>query len=209
MSDEAKGADGAPVGTTDGGTQESKTQTADGGGDQSVKFETYDKAMRSLSATKSERDELKERLARLEQEKLEAEGNKDQLIANLKKERDEYKTKHHHAVGSFALSQGKMALVDEAVKAGCNSPELLSKVMDSDLQTLDYGEDFRPDPGQIKSLVEKARKENPVLFSKAAPKVADHNLNTNTQTKKKSKPLSQMSDEELDAMWARANAGQL
>lgn len=213
MSEENKGDDVAPASNDDVVNQESKNPNADGdqGKNNSVKFETYDKVIKKLKNTESEKANLEERLTRLEQLKLEAEGDKDQLIENLRSQVGEYKTKHKQAVGSFALSQGQMALVDEAVKMGCRSPEILTKVLQDELTSLDYGDDFRPDPEQVRALVDRARKSNPILFSKEPPKSPNHNnLNTGGKAAESPrKPLHELNDDEMNSMWDKFHTGQL
>lgn len=140
---------------------------------------------------------------------MEAEGNKDQLIDSLRKELNERKVREKTIVGTVALSQGRNALIDEAVKMGCNSPEILTKILEGDLQGINYDTEFNPDREQIRLLVEEARKKSPILFSKEPPKVANHNINPNTQKKKPMKPIKDMSDEELDALWGQTGAKHL
>lgn len=202
MSEEVKGDNVAPETAGNAGDQEIETQSGNAGeGNQQVKFETYSRVLGKLKNTEAQFTELQEKITKLEQEKLEAEGNKDQLIESLRKELTERKTRERTIVGNIALSQGRNALVDEAVKAGCNSPEILTKLLESDLQGLEYDQEFKPDREQVKALVDEARKKNPILFSKEPPKVANHNLNTTPPKPQKTKPLVDMSDEEFNKVW--------
>jgi len=204
-----KGDNVAPDTAGNASDQEITTESGNAGeGNQSVKYETYSRVLGKLKNTEAEFNQLKERLSSLEQEKLEAEGNKDELIQSLRKELNERKTREKTIIGSIALSQGKNALVDEAVKAGCNSPEILTKLLEGDLQGLEYDQEFRPDRDQVRTLVEEARKKNPILFSKEPPKTANHNLNPNGPSKPATKPIHKMSDEELDQLWSRMKSGQ-
>lgn len=205
MSEEYKGDNVALDDASDAADQEIKNQSVNDGEktNQSVKYETYSRVLGRLKNTESQFTELQDKISKLEQEKLEAEGNKDQLIESLRKELNERRTREKTIVGSIALSQGKNALIDHAVKMGCNSPDILTKLLEGDLQNLEYDSDFKPDSEQVKTLVEEARKKNPILFSKEAPKVANHNLNTKAPQAQKTKPIKDMTDEELDSLWGK------
>lgn len=204
MSEEVKGDNVAPENTGDASNQEINAESGNAGdGKQSVKFETYSRVLGKLKTTEAQFSELQDKINSLEQEKLEAEGNKDQLIDSLRKELNERKAREKQIVGSIALSQGRNALVDQAVKAGCNSPEILTKLLESDLQGLDYDSEFKPDQEQVKLLIEEARKKNPILFSKEPPKTANHNLNTTPPKQKTTKPLVEMTDEEFNQVWSK------
>lgn len=204
MSDENKGGDAAPENVVDDNNQENQSPKADGNtGEQSVKYETYDKVMRKLKSTEQRLAEMEEEKSKFEQAKLEAEGNKDQLIDTLRKDITERKLREKQIVGSIALSQGRNALVDEAVKAGCNSVDAISKILEGDLQGLEYDSDFKPDREQIRLLIEESRKKYPTLFSKDAPKTANHNINPNSNKKPPMKPIKDMTDEELDQVWGK------
>ena len=205
MSEEVKGDDVALDVTSDAGDQESSQKSSDAGQEaKSVKFETYDRVIRKLKQRESEYSELQERLKKIEQDRLEADGNKDELISSLRQEVAEHKNRYKVAIGSVALSHGKSAIVDEAVKAGCNSPEILTKLLERELENVDYDDEFRPDRDQIRKMIEAERKKNPILFSKEAPKTANHNINPNAaSTMKTKKPIHKMTDQELDALWAQ------
>ena len=202
--DKKEGADGT-LPEADGQTVENQeTQAADGGN--KVDFATYDKAMKSFSKAKSRAEELEQRLMALEQEKLHAEGNKDELIENLRKQNTDLNSKYKTAVGSFARSKGFDAIVDEAVKLGCTSPRLLKKRVEDELPHLSYDEDFRPDANEVRALVEKARKDEPLIFAKPAPNVGSHTLRSADVSSPGAKPLNQMKEEELMALWEKTNS---
>jgi predicted nuclease with TOPRIM domain len=200
MSESIKGGKATPE--SDEVVDQETTESSDAG-KQSVKYETYSRVLGKLKKTESEFQSLNDRLKQLEQEKLEAEGNKDKLIESLRGEVNEHRSKYQKTIGAFAVSQAKNALIDEAVKMGCNSVEVLTKFLEDDIMNLDFAEDgFTPDKEQVKMLIESARKRAPVLFSKDAPRIADHKLGGD-QPKLEKKSILKMSDKELDEMWAK------
>lgn len=171
-----------------------------------VQFDTYSRVFKKLKTTETAFAALNERIQAMEQDKLEAEGNKDQLIDSLRKEVTETKIKLKTTVGSVARSQAMNAIIDEAVKAGCNSPDIITKFVEDQIDTLDFNDDFTPDREQVKLLVADAKERAPILFSKEASKIANHNnLNTSGGTKTNSKKtLKKMSIDELMETWAES-----
>jgi sugar-specific transcriptional regulator TrmB len=200
MSEESKDGN-AELDQSDNVDGQESQQESSNAGDKSVKYETYSRVLGKLKKTESEFNSLSERLRQLEQEKLAAEGNKEKLIESLKSEVNETKKKYQTTVGAFAISQAKNVLIDEAVKQGCNSVDVLTKFLEDDLVNLDFQEDgFTPDRAQVKMLVENARKKAPILFAKGAPNIADHKLGGKAPVGDK-KSILKMNDNELDELW--------
>lgn len=203
MSDENKGDNVTP--NQDGNATETEVQAAVNDGEkQTVQYDTYRRVLSKLKNTESEFEKLYERMQTMEQDKLEAEGNKDQLIESLRKEVMETKTKLKTTVGSVARSQAMNAIVEEAVKAGCNSPDVVKKFLEDQIQNLEFDTDFNPDREQVKALVDEAKTSAPVLFSKEAPKVANHNFRPGNADSAPQKNLNKMSMDELMNTWAQA-----
>lgn len=202
MSEESKGDNVTPENVDHVDDQESSNQTSDAGKN-TVKYETYSRVLSKLKKTEAEHQSLNERLAQLEQEKLEAEGNKDKLIESLRNERETYKTKMNEFVGTYAVKQAKSALREEALKSGCNAVDLLEDALERKLSDLEFDDDgFTPNRDQVKMLVEEYRAKAPTLFSKEAPKVANHNL-APQDLKKGKKDILKMKDDELDELWKK------
>lgn len=170
-----------------------------------VKYETYRRAVGDAKKYKSKVEELSEKLTLFEQSQLQSEGKKDELIEQLRKHNSELSTKYKGAVGSFARGKALDAIVDEAVKSGCSSTSLLKKVALEQLDALNFDDEFNPDREQVKLMVEEIRKAEPILFSKDAPKIASHNLNTTTATPKQTSAVSQMKEDDLMKAWEQAN----
>lgn len=169
-----------------------------------VKYETYKRTLSEAKRAKSELEQLKERLSQLEQEKLSAEGNKDQLIDSLKGERDQLKQKLTTAVGSFARSKVNEVLISEMAKAGCQDAELVLRAYEQEISDVEFDEKFNPNRDQVKAFVESIKSERPYLFGKQGPKLAGHQPRTDVETEKAMKPLSKLSQEELFNLWAKA-----
>lgn len=168
-----------------------------------VKYDTYRKTLSEAKRAKAERDELLERLTKLEQEKLQAEGNKDQLIDSLRKEKDQLSSKLKTAVGSFARSRIHEALMSEMSKAGCQDPEIVIKAYGSEFDDVEFDDEFTPSRDQIKAMVEKIKGERSYLFGKQGPRLANHQLKPDGVGEKEVKPLSKLSTDELVDLWGK------
>lgn len=202
MSEELKGDHVAPVETSDAGTQETQTTVNDG--KNTVQYDTYKRVLGKLKNTESQFQQLQDELKTLRNEKYEAEGKKDELIESLRNEVTQYKTKLSSTVGTVARSQAMNAIVEEAVKAGCSAPDVVTKYLEDQIDNLEFSEDFKPDRDQVKMLIEDAKKRAPILFSKEAPKVASHNIDTSGMSAPPQKNLKKMSLDDLMSLWSQA-----
>ena len=202
MSEEGKSDSVAPE-HNDSVVDQEKEVPVVGDDKNSVQYETYKRLMGQHKRTKTELDELREQFSSIQNDKLEAEGKKDELITSLRQEVQNLKNDKKQVVGRVAMSNALSAIGDEAVRAGCNPKTLpsLKKLVKDDISSLEFDADFIPDQEGVKALVEQVRKDAPMFFSTSAPDLGDHNIKTQkTGFKKK---LEDMTSEELDAIWGQ------
>jgi hypothetical protein len=166
MSNEPKDPSGMPDQQAGGGDNGDGQQQKD-----SVSYDSHKKLLGEKKKIQAAHEEALKRLQSLEQEKLEAEGKKDELLSNYRKQIEELEGKYKSAVGNFAFSSVSGKFTEEALKQGCVDTEILLAV--ADLKSLDYDDNFQPDLSQIKMMVEEFKKNKPHLFQKAAPNVKD------------------------------------
>jgi hypothetical protein len=203
MIDNTNGVSDAPAPSDSVAPQEINTQVLSENSDNStVQYQTHKRALSQLKNAQSENDNLKARLEAVSNEKLEAEGNKDELINSLKKQMMEKDVKLKATVGSIARTQAMSAIVDEAVKAGCNSPDIVKKYLEDQIGSLTFDGDFNPDREQVKLLIEDTKRTSPILFSKDAPRVASHNINAAGVSKTNKPDIKKLSIDELMNTWA-------
>lgn len=172
----------------------------------SVKYDTYKRTVGEAKKYKSQVDELRQKLTQFEQGQLQAEGKKDELIDNLRKQNSELNSKLSKAVGNFAKSKVYETMLKEASKLGCQDPDLVLKAYADELETIDFDDSFNPDTEQIRATLTKVREERPYLFSKEAPKIANHQIKTQSvsgETGKKS--LKELKTDDLMALWSKAH----
>jgi hypothetical protein len=178
MSEETKGISDAPEQSASSVAQEAKEQTTQtveslSESKDKVAYETYRRTLTEAKKAKARLQELEDENLKMRQSQLEAEGKKDELIEALRKQNAEIQGKLKNAVGSFAYKSVSSEIMDEANKMGCSSLNLLMKAVESDLKTLEYDDDFKVNRDQVKELLERVKKDEPVLFSKKAPTVKD------------------------------------
>ena len=168
----------------------------------------YSNYRRQVSKTRNLQSALEKERAEKEsllQAKLEAEGNKDELITSLRKEVNEWKNKASSAVSNFAKSKVHEVLMSEAAKIGCQDPELIMMAYGNDIDSIEFDDSFNPDRDQIRMTLDRIKNERPQLFSKPAPNVGNHQIKTGDKSTKKTKTLSSMDDKELMEAWSKSN----
>lgn len=198
MQDDNEMSSGQPNETASG--TEGETQQQSTSGSDSVKYDTYKKLLGEKKAADSRMKALEDKLNALEVDKMQAEGNKDELIqklqADLSVTRDSLKQKDQAYAYATLGSQVKT----EAAKMGCQDPDSLVKLMDLQGIPIDP-ETFRGDSDNIKMMLEEEKRSRPFYFGKPAPNIQD--VKRQDAILQSSTPdehdLSNKSREEIDA----------
>jgi hypothetical protein len=150
-----------------------------------VAYETYQKVLKEAKAAKERAkraDELEAQLRQREEEELEKKGNYEELLARAREEANKFKDelKAHQQKYAWKTLTSKIEL--KAKEMGCKDPTKLIRLMDdSDLKSIQIGEDLSIDSESLESVLEKAKKENDFLFGDSAKKFVN---GTPTQTPK-------------------------
>lgn len=128
-----------------------------------------DKLLSETKKLKADMAELRKIADSAHQEKLQAEGKKDELIASLRKEKDALTQKVVGSHSAFATRVIHGELKAEAAKAGCVSLEDFVRLVD--IESIEVDDNYNPDPEKVKAIVQDAMKMKPYLFSKSAPNI--------------------------------------
>lgn len=197
MSEEEKAAAGAPQNPAPGGSEEIESKSnAGSAAEDMVKYETYLRKKNLADNLSAKTKELEDKIAQLENEKFEAEGNKDGIIDNLKKQVESLTGKKNEIVSNFAYASLSSQVEAEAAKLGCVDTSALIKLMDLNEFTENMDTDtFKANSDELKAAVEIQKKEKPYLFSKSGPKINTSNAKTDFTEKKE--PVADMSIEDL------------
>jgi len=205
MSTDSKSSSGA-TDVTGGQDQETQSTQNDSGGVESqgrdkVAYESYRKVLSEKKKLAETTQALQAKLQEYEDQKLQSEGQKDQLIENLKKQLGETKDKFRKVVGTFGHKSLVEAFKTEALKAGCQDVYLDKLVKLTELPADAIDDEFNTDQDRLKEIVEMAKKENSIFFTQAkpAPKTGTPTGKVDTE-----RDLSKLSVDEKARMFAEA-----
>jgi len=182
--------------STDGVSENSQdTSSVDRKEKDLVSYETYKRTLNEAKKAKSRLQEMESRLTGLEQEKLQHEGKKDELIDTLRKQLGEKDKQLKTTLGNFALTSVKAQLSQEAMKLGCVDTDALSALMDLNSLEVD-GDTFQANQEQLKMMLEETRKKRPYLFNKSGLKI-DSTVPKGVEEQKAETNLKKMKTEDL------------
>lgn len=201
-----QGPSGSPEQDAGGAAQETQETvqsvqpTASSGSDaQTVKYESYRKAVNEKKKLQAQAEEMSARLAELEETQMATEGKKDELIQSLQGRLKEKEAKLKETYSTFAYNSVAAQLKAEAHKLGCVDAETLIQV--TPLDSLEVGEDFNVDGESLKMLLEEQKEKRPYLFQRQSVAVKDGvPAKPNTET---TKDLSKMSIQEKSQLLAQ------
>jgi hypothetical protein len=166
-----QGSSGANTDASGKGTDNQTTKDTSSGSKDSVAYETYQKVLSEKKKRDSELDSVTKELQKLKEEKLNADGKKDELLTEYKKKYDDLDGKFKGAVGKFAMKTLTDSVEKEALKSGCLNAKALVKLIE--LSDIEVNEDFEVDQDALKKAIENVKTENPFMFSKSAPQFKD------------------------------------
>lgn len=174
-----------------------------------VSYESFQKVLGEkkktqarLAENQQELEAIKEQLEAMNQDKLQAEGKKDELIKSLQSKVQELsgQVKEKDSQYGWTLVQSK--LKEEALKQGCKRADVFMNLLvaeKDELATVRVGENFEVDSESVKSLVERAKEKYQDIGLFGQPTPAVHDAVPNSEKPKKD--LSQMSTNELKNMY--------
>lgn len=172
---------GQPEHQVDDSSQEAKQK------DDVVAYSTYSKVMGTLKKRESELNEVRSRLENIELEKKQAEGNKDEVIQELRSKLTEAEKAQQKIKHTYAWNTLEGQIKTAAVQQGCVNPDKLIRLLEEDdLKAIEVGDDFRVNSDDLTRLVEKAKKDHSDigLFGKK-------NVNVNDVTPKIGNPKTE------------------
>lgn len=158
-----------------------------------VAYETHKRLLGEKKKVQSQLAELEAKYNSLNEERLSAEGKKDELLEAYKKRISEMEGK----VNEFAYSSVSNAVRMKAKEMGCVDDDALVKLVD--LSTLSVGEGFSVDQEEVKTMLESLKKEKSYLFKPLNPNVNNSVPNANPNVDGGKIDFSKMSKEELVA----------
>ena len=180
MSEDLKGSGGAPVETASGvDTEVIQTKTEK----DVVAYETHKKLLSEAKRAKEMLELERAEKQKLIEEKLAAEGKKDELLESYKKKLADYEQKTKKVVGSFSQRVLTAAISQEAAKEGCVNVEDLIRLSDLSELADSMDEDFGVDTEKVKELVARSKKDRAYLFNKSVSQAKVGNPTTGVVSK--------------------------
>jgi len=163
---------------------------------ESVSYDSFKKVLdqrksdqEKLRSAQSKVEEFEIRMRDIENDKLAAEGKKDELIERYKGQLGEKENEVNKLKSTFGLSVLNKAIEAEAQRKGCTDPSKLMKLIDpADLKGLEIKDDFSISGESLESLVDKAQKENSFLFKTNKVIIKDEMPSNEIRTVKEDKP---------------------
>jgi hypothetical protein len=163
----------------------------------SVSLTSYQKVLKEKKSFQSRLSEYESKLQKLEEEKLHAEGKKEELLDSYKKRVQELESRLDKTNKSYAWNTLTGSIKTEAVKAGCKDPDKLIRLMDDeDLRSIEIGDNFTINTESLKEIIEKNKKENYFLFE-TTPRQASVGNPSKKSPEEPKKSFKDMTREEL------------
>lgn len=132
-----------------------------------VSYESYKKVLGEKKNASEKLAQMQAELEKLREEKLVAEGNKDQLLEDYKKKFEDTKALLEEKDKKFAWQKISSTIKTEALKHGCLNPDKLIRLMsDEQLNKIEMSENFEINNDSVNQVLEEAIKENNFLFKK-------------------------------------------
>lgn len=170
FAEDDKGASGADGNGSAEATDDETDDDASGGKSGKVAYDTYKKTLGEVKRYKAELKAAMEKLAGADNDKLQSEGKKDELIAKLRGDNDRITKTHKETLNGFIFSSLDSQIREQAASMGCVDVDAIGKLVD--LSDLDVDtKTFKADKRAVTDLLDDLKKSKPYLFSKAGPKI--------------------------------------
>ena len=193
------------------------TQNASGGSEQELKnqyeqdkhdgiaYDTYKRTVSQYKTASAENTELKSKLRELEDERLESQGKKDEVIASLRQRLSESEAKRKQDRESYTWNVVGAQVKAELAAKGVKNPDKAFKYAraahENDLKTLEVNENFEVSKEDLSRFADSFLNDNQDMGFVSRVGVDDITPGRVEITKDGDKPTSKMSDDELAKAW--------
>jgi len=189
-------------------TESNLQKPAEEGGDK-VAYETYRKVLSQRKADQEKLSEMQQRLQELEHGRLEAEGKKDELLTNYKRQVSDLTEKVKKQATSYTWNvigaQVKAKMAQKGVKNPDKAFKYAKSVHEDEIKSIQVDDNYNVDGRDLEMFVDKFLNENSDMGFVASGTVKDMAPIGGIVPKEKEKPLSNLSDEEIMEALQNAN----
>lgn len=179
------------------GDPDPNLENPEGGEKKTVSYDTYSKTVKEAKAAKARAKELEDKLAGAENDRLGAEGKKDELIAKLKSDNEKLTKTQKENLNSFVFSSLDNQVREVATSLGCVDVDAVGKLIDLTDIEVDT-KTFKADKTELTQALQQLKKDKPYLFNKVAPKI-NGKMPSGAKLDTGGKPISELTTAEIKA----------
>ncbi len=173
-----------------------------------IAYDTYKKAISQYKRANDRVAELENALQSYEQDKMQSEGKKDEVIASLKKQLGELQEQHRKTNASYTWNvvgaQIKSELAARGVRNADKALNYAKAVHKDDLATIAVDDQYNVDSTDLGRFVDKFLMENQDMGFISKVGVRDIPPGRVEVDNNEQKPTDKLSDQELMAAWKAA-----
>ena len=180
---------------------DSQTNVSDVNVNDSVSYDTHKKLLGEKKNLQTKFEQMQAEIESFRQEKMSAEGKKDDVINSLRQQLDERTREAKELKNNFAWNTVQSQIKNEASANGCVNPDKLIRLLSKEeINGIEIDESFNVNRQDLSKLIENAKKEHSDigLFSERKINVNDV-TGKQKEFKPKQKSYDEMSVEELEA----------
>jgi hypothetical protein len=167
----------------------------------SVSYESHKKLLGEKKNLQTKFEQMQAEIESFRQEKMSAEGKKDDVINSLRQQLEERTKEAKELKNNFAWNTVQTQIKNEASAKGCVNPDKLIRLLSKEeINGIEIDESFNVNHQDLSKLIENAKKEHSDigLFSERKINVNDV-TGKQTDFKPKQKAYEDMTTEELEA----------
>lgn len=126
-----------------------------------------------VKEAREEKAALEARLQQLEQEKLHEQGNFKKLYEETQSKLKQKEDQFAETIGNYALKSLKNAVESKLVRSGCSRTDAVLALLDGDIKSLEYDNEFNPDANMVDELVKLSQEKYPEFYRTETPRIKD------------------------------------
>ena len=195
----SQNASGNPSNSVSNDGQNSASTSGPDANNDTVSYASYRKAVEEAKKAKQRAAELAETNKQYELDKMQHEGQKDDVIQTLRKQLEEERTGRKKDKENYVWSSIDTQIKRKADKMGCKDSASLMRLIDiEDLSTLEVGDNYQVSDESLENLL--GGLQSKVKFDLFGGKTVNVNNPTGTTFTPPKKELKDMSAAELDQL---------
>lgn len=169
-----------------------------------VAYESFQRALDEKKRVRDENEQLKSELDKIRRGLKEKQGDQDNTLQSYKKQIEELMAENKNLKSTFAQTQIDTQIQQALSARGCKDPKKALRLMEDESYGAifnDVDEKLNVGERTLSYELDKFQKDNPFIFGKPAPKIADGSPGReNAKTLTKELNLEKLSADEIREM---------